>query len=404
MKSRCPKICPQPQRQLLKALFAAGLLLAIAPPLPAQELQVEATPFSTLLDFSLLRNPAAAPPNSLPIWLDSVQILKEEPATLSLVGLPELKPKLAPESPEPPDQPLSLSSSNHGTSHTTYRIRLRRMSGFNENLLLRLYFEDTPEQSPIVTGWSETGTQHYISPHLGSGLDLPTTATLRIPTEGIDYLDISVAGDGSTIRQAFIATLHTTSAHAALDFSPPGQAPLIDPFGAPDTTSDTPFTTASEETTAPVDSLLYGRIHAPLDSGEIRITPHGTSRPTRYNVEFTLERAPLLAMISFEILNADPISPPTGFMNETNVGPIAITLPDLSDPAYNGISRPFESLGFRYTSWARCQKAIPGRLLQAGQNRFTLELPPGSDPLAIRHLSIQLKHHWQKLDYTLSPL
>jgi len=391
------------------AVAILGLLLTIMTPGRAQELELEATPFSTVIDFGLLQNAAAEPPASLPIWLESVSMLREEPGTLA--DLPAVA-ATAPAAITDADAPFSVASTQPlPPSHTTYRLRLRALPGFtgpDDRLLLRLYFDDTPGRSPVVTGWSETGTQYYASAPLGSGLALPNTATLRIPTGGVDYLDITVPGDGSTVRQAFLSALQTTAKEAALDFSTAAHR-LEDPFGntAAQAVEATQIPQNEDESSLggppPGDRLLFGRIHARLDDGEVRITPAGDQQPTSYDIEFTLDAAPLLAAVSFEILNADPATPLPAFINGKPIGPLAIRFPDLSDPAYTGHARPFESIGFHYGSWAPCQKIIPGRLLQPGQNRFTLELPSGSDPVAIRDLAIQLKHHWKKLDYTLAP-
>lgn len=379
-------------------LIAALLfLLAAGFSAPAQELEVEATPFSTVIDFGLLHNKAGGPPSSLPIWLESVVMLQEEPGTLAELSIPAPPVTVLPT----PELPMSVANSQpRPPSHTTYRLRLRSLPGFtgpDSRLLLRLYFEDTPGRSPVVTGWSETGTRHYHSAPLGSGLALPNTATVRIPTEGVDYIDITVPGDGSTIRQAFLSSLQTTSIDTPLDFSTSEAArQLQDPFSKT-------VEQGGSDSTPNNDRLLFGRIHAQLEHGEIRITPLGTQQSTTYDLEFTLEGAPLLAAIRFEILNADPTTPLTASINGKAIGPVAAQFPDLSDPAYTGHARRFESIGFRYASWVPCQKIIPGRLLQPGQNRFTLQLPPGSAPIAIRRLDIQLKHHWKKLDYTLAP-
>ena len=118
---------------LLRNFFRLAVLGIIAgtaaKPLFAQELREQPIPFSVWLDFKALSRPD--PPRvGLPIWLESLQA-QHDPATVN-----------APE-------------------QTVYRLRLRRLGPLNEEIRLRLFFEDREGASPVVTGWTETGTQRY---------------------------------------------------------------------------------------------------------------------------------------------------------------------------------------------------------------------------------------------------
>jgi hypothetical protein len=361
-----------------------AFLILKALPANSQEIIAQPTPSTALVDFSLLQPESPSKPE-LPPWIESVQLTHNHPPDILNADLTsaDMRPQ------------------------STYRLRLRN-ARFDptQGLLLRLFFYDDPKARPTITGWSETGDQVFYTIPLGAGLDMPASESLRIPTQGVDYLEITVAGDGSTIQKAFISPLTTTPVQSATDFAePPG---LVDPFEAP-----------AKKNPSINDTLLYGRVRATLAQETIKLyyaalTPlkdetsneekPSASKPEMVQFVFNLEAAPLMAMITFDILNADPAAPLNAFANTRSLGGISMVLPDLADPAYTGAVRPLDPLSFIYTGWIRCQKIIPGSLLRAGQNTFTLLLPEGSKPVALRAVEIQLKNHWQKFDYSLDPL
>ena len=330
----------------LLPLFAAG----------AQELQEQPTPFSTWLDFQTIGS-AHAPRQSLPIWLESVQRTAEPSNT---------------------NTPLK----------TTFRIRLRRFGQLNDHLQLRLFFDDVPGAAPLVSGWSETGTQQFLSQRLGTGLDLATSESLVIAAEHLDYLDVSVPGNGANLRGAFVATLKKSETLHALDFAAPAE--IDDPF-------------ANLPSSEPVanDSFLYGRVKAAIEPGPITLSP-ADAKEAAWEIE--LDAIPLLAVIAFEILDVDPLSPPEWIVNGTPLGAASIHLPDIADPAYQAIVRPNETAPrFQYNGWLHGQQAIPGSALRAGVNKLVLRLDKKSNAVAVRSVEMQLKHHWQHLDYKLVP-
>jgi hypothetical protein len=331
-------------------------LLALAVPGRPQDLREQITPFSVWLDFQALSRPNP-PKVALPIWLESV-ISDHQPA--------------GPGSPE----------------QTVFRLRLRRMGHLNSEVSLRVFFTDDPAAGPVVSAWTETGLLRFLSDRLGADLNLPTSATLSIPTAGTDYIDITVPGDGHTVRGAFIATEKKGETSFAFDFAPATTA--TDPFG------NLPPVKPEEH-----DSYLFGRVKATLEPGIVKLTP-GTA--DGMVLEFELDRPPLLAVVTFEMLNADVMYPPEIAVNERPLGAPAVHLPELADPAYLGEVRPLErDMRFRYTGWLRCQKVIPGSALQAGVNRLKIRLDRHSGPSAVRAVTMQLKHNWQNLDYTLTP-
>lgn len=378
---------PRILRLLLFCLAAVSTALAAR----AQELTAQPIPFTALLDFAALRHPIG-PKASLPIWLESVQIVPAEAKDESVTpGLPEEK--------QPP--------------HTVYRLRLRQMPGLNDLLLLRVFFDDTADAHPTVTAWSEIGDCLFTSEPLGAGLGLSASESLSIPTKGADYLEIDVPGDGLNVRKALLTTLKKTTVSTALDFPQPAGKGAVNPVADP-------FGNVTPQPTQENDTYLFGRVRATLEPGVIKLVPpsvkdaraasvtssvaqSGTAGETSVSFEFDLEVAPLLALVALDILGADPVAPLQAWVNGKPLGSVAPQYPDLADPAYAGLVRPLESMRFRYAGWLHGQLMIPGSALHVGNNTLILQLPAEAGPAAIRAVELQLKHNWRKLDYTLAP-
>ncbi len=339
-----------------RLLLLLAALLGIVATASAQELRVQPTPFSVWLDLRSIGT-ASLTKASLPIWIESVQRDHTERTT-------EIAEK------------------------TTFRIRLRRLGNLNNEIQLRIFFDDEPGESPEISGWTETGSRLYSSSHLGAGLSLPTSEKITIPVADLDYLEINAPGDGSSVRGAFLTTLRKYEGRHALDFEP--LASVDDPFNA-----------SIETQPSHDDSYLYGRVKATLDAGIVKLTPRTAPRTA---VEFELDAVPLVAVVTFEILDVDPIYPPDLRINDHPLGHVALQLPDLADPGFQGEVRPLErDMRFHYTGWIRCQQIIPGSSLAAGLNKLEISLNKDSTPIAIRSVEIELKHHWHNLDYELSP-
>ncbi|XHR27288.1 MAG: hypothetical protein ACFUZC_15225 [Chthoniobacteraceae bacterium] len=361
-------------------LIAVALGAAAA---PAQELATQPTPFTALVDFTTWER---QPAKSLPIWLESVQIVPANTAAPSNMGLPE-------QAAEP---------------HTLFRIRLRSIPGLSSQLFLRLFFDDLPGKSPTVSAWSDTQGCRFTSNPLGAGLDLPASETLAVPIDGVNYLEIDASGDGKNIRKALLSPLKTTTASASLDFAPPSSPtqpdPVLDPFG------NDPSTPSPKN-----DLYLFGRIRATLEPGIVKLSFPAPQPPTtaqtgtntedrsQVSYEFNLEAAPLLCFVAFEISNADPLAPLQAFVNDQSLGPVVPQYPDLADPAYIGQVRPLQTMRFQYSGWLHAQVVIPGSSLKTGTNTLTFQLSSSSAPTAIRAVELQLKNNWQNLDYNIAP-
>lgn len=339
------------------SVLLAALIFLSALSANAQRLQVQPTPFSVWLDLPR-KTEQPKPGGALPIWLEAVQS-------------------------------ESVPAKEDAVEHMVYRLRLRRVPQLHAAVQLRLYFQDKLGASPIVSAWTETGVLRFNSGPLGTGLNLSTSALLNIPVTDTDYIEIAVPGDGGTLRGAFVSSLKRVDAQAALDFIP--RDARLDAFGA-----------TEEAIPRQDDTYLFGRVRATLEPGTIKLEPGQGSNEVTYEVE--LDAPPLVAMVTFEILEMDIAWPPEVTVNDIPLGAVAPILPDLADLGYYGNRRPAErDMRFRYTGWIRCQRIIPASALRQGLNRLTFKLNRNSGPVAIRVVELQLKHHWENLDYTLTP-
>ncbi len=336
------------------AIVCCLLGLALPRSLPAQELQEETTPFSVWLDFRRLAANGARP--ALPIWMEGVE--------------------------------TQTTPGADGTMATVIQIRLRALADFDSERQLRLFFEDRPGAAPSIIGRTASGEERFTRGPLGQGLWLPTSESVTFPTADVATVDIRVPGDGRNLRGVFLATLTTQKMRRLLDFAAPAER--IEAFG-----QSAPLNLSAN------DLLLFGRVKAALDTGTVKLTP-GEAPSVIW--EFELQAVPLLALVTFEILNADGDAPLEAIVNDRPLGVTGVTWPDLADPGYLGVVRPLESgMRFHYTGWLRAQKTIPGNALRVGLNRLTLQLPANADAAAVRSVELQLKHNWKNLDYNLTP-
>lgn len=333
--------------------LCVAVLCAAQEPSPLAE---HPTPFSVWLDFPALARPGAGDV-ALPIWFEGLQ-------TLRVPAQGELPPK------------------------TFYRLRLRRLPGLQREMVLRVFFDDLPEMQPVISTWTETGREVSRSDALGTGVGLPTSESVIVPLDGVDYIDIEVAGNGSNVRGTWAASLKETPVRQTIDFT--GAPEVVLPFGL-----------GAALKLSDSDQKLYGRVQANLEAESFRLSP--TDQPDAV-FEFDLAAQPLAALITFEVLHADLAAPPSVIINDA--GPIAASVqwPDLADPGYRGESRGEEAhMRFQYTGWLSAQVMVPAGALRQGLNRVFVQLSESSGPVAIRNIELQLKQNWKHFDYILTP-
>src|SRR2546423_8322165 len=165
-----------------------------------------------------------------------------------------------------------------------------------------------------------------------------------IPIHGPAPIDVAVAGDGNSIRGAYLEwVIGSELAHA-------------ESVGSQDAVPQ-PFATTLPLHAPTEDSEEFGTVTASLSTDLIRIGP----TPDQGAVfEFGIESQPLLALVTFEIANPRIDSPPEIIANGQNVGVASMIMPGLADPGYRGeMHRLVSPMQFQYTGWLRAQKIVP---------------------------------------------
>src|SRR6476620_7376018 len=229
-----------------------------------------------------------------------------------------------------------------GASKSIFRIRVTQPGPDYRILFFRLFFDDKPNQQPELVAWDESGSHILRSGTLGAGMNLPSSDSVLIPMTGASAIDIEVPGDGKTIRAAYLDWM--TSSEVVHPVNVEHRDIIAEPFS------------------------VVPALHAP----------------------------------PVEIANSRIDVPPEVYVNDHNIGPAALSLPDLADPGYRGEQEPLTTeMHFNYTGWLRAQKIVPASILKVGANDLVITNGAGTGASAIRATQVQLKYIWDKSDYLL---
>ncbi len=371
-----PPLSVRTPRFYAPLLAVCGLLLVLHR-LAAQAVPTHPAPLTAWIDL----RPAApgTAPQSAPTWVEAFEYV---PVKASVAAAETVSVQIG--------GTTSVDQTITPGNESVYRVRLHRPVAGVGDLQVRLFYQDQPGAGrPRVSVWNELGDELMRSAPLGQGLGLPTSDTLTVPMDGADYLEFAAPGDGSQLRAVFLTWLEKTEVRQPADF--PARETVREPFGI-----------VSATRTRQEDSYLYGVVTALLQGADPVVLNAVDSPAVKF--EFQLERQPLVAVVSYEVLGATLAAAPTVAANQTAALASELHLPDLADPGYRGEMREGDAhMGFRYTGWVHAQKVIAGEDLAAGLNNLTVALSKGSDTVAIRSVQIQLKYNWEKLDYILSP-
>jgi len=272
------------------------------------------------------------------------------------------------------------------SSKSVFRIRVVQPSANYQVLLFRLFFDDKPGQLPELIAWDESGSHVLRSGPLGSGINLPSSDSVMIPMTGALSIDIEVAGDGKTVRAAYLDWMTSSN--------------VVHPLGAErrDVIPE-PFSSMPPLHSPTQDEEHFGTITATLAAEAIRISGNIQEGAA---FQFGVETQPLAALLTFEVANPRIDAPPQIYLNGQDIGPVSLTLPELADPGYRGeMESLVKQMHFQYTGWLRAQKIVPVTNLKVGPNDLIIVNGTGSGPSAIRTTQIQLKYLWDKSDYLL---
>ena len=273
-------------------------------------------------------------------------------------------------------------------SKSVFRIRVTPPGPDYKILFFRLFFDDKPNQQPELVAWDETGTHILRSGTLGAGVNLPSSDSVIIPMTGASAIDIEVPGDGKTIRAAYLDWMTVSE--------------VVHPVNAEhrDIIPE-PFSVVPALHAPPEDVENFGTVTATLAPEAIRLDARSEQNAV---FQFPIEAEPLTALLTFEVANPRIDTPPEIYVNGQNIGPVALTLPDLADPGYRGEAEPLTTdMHFNYTGWVRAQKIVPATALKVGANDLVVTNGSRVAASAIRATQIQLKYIWDKSDYLLRP-
>jgi len=221
---------------------------------------------------------------------------------------------------------------------------------------------------------------------LGSGINLPSSDSVMIPMTGALSIDIEVAGDGKTVRAAYLDWMTSSN--------------VVHPLGAErrDVIPE-PFSSMPPLHSPTQDEEHFGTITATLASETIPISANIQESAA---FQFGVETQPLAVLLTFELANPRIDAPPQIYLNGQDIGPVSLALPELADPGYRGeMESLVKQMHFQYTGWLRAQKIVPVTDLRVGTNDLIIVNGTGSGPSAIRATQIQLKYLWDKSDYLL---
>src|SRR5262249_18239217 len=209
-------------------------------------------------------------------------------------------------------------------SKSVFRIRVTPPSPDYKVLFFRLFFDDKPNQQPELVAWDETGSHILRSGTLGAGMNLPSSDSVIIPMTGASAIDIEVPGDGKTIRAAYLDWM--TSSEVVHPVNVEHRDIIAEPFSA------VPALPAPPE-----DVENFGTVTATLAAEVIHLDGRAKQNAV---FQFPIEAEPLTALLTFEIANPRIDAPPEIYVNDQNIGPVALSLPDLADPGYRGEQEP----------------------------------------------------------------
>ncbi len=258
-------------------------------------------------------------------------------------------------------------------AHTAVRLHLRKLAGLAPVVELRVGLA-AGQGTATAIAWSETGRQIYRSGPFGSEYDA-TTELLRIPAEGANYIELELPGRGEGLTELFASAMRYTQVLHPVDFAP---APVSDAFE-----NDAASSVAPEN-----DTLLWSRVHAPLDAGPFTLEQGGSGV-----IEFELLKRPECALITFEMRHSEAGRPPVVSVNGQDLPGATPVLPDLADPAWK--LRPAVGSAVSqmvYSGWLRVQQYVPGSVLVKGANTADISLSSSEQAADVRRVEVQLRY------------
>ncbi len=327
-------------------------MIAAAVPESRAQMRQQTIPFAVRFDPVQLL--AERPLSALPMWIQSVNVQHYNAAAAGLT--------------------IAGAQAN-ALSHTSVRVHLRKHNFLAPKVEIRLAL--APGQGVArVSSWTETGTEIFHSDAFGS-TTTHVSETILATTEGADYLEIELPGDGSRLKELFASAMRYAKVLQAVDFNAP---PTADAFG--NIVSTIPPRTE--------DRYLWNRVDAVLEPGTF---PLNAGQPEA--LEFELASRPECALVTFEARNIPADAPPILQLNDQELSSVSLSMPDLADPAWrsggSSLAPGNSDAPLRYTGWIRVQQFLPGAVLQKGKNLLQFHQVCEDELIEIRRVELQTR-------------
>ena len=248
--------------------------------------------------------------------------------------------------------------------------------GDDNDLALTVVFQEEVGGFLSVYWENSFGKRELLAPNLFENIGLPNQRTLLIKRP-------TMAGPGKVVLKSSQDVLNVL--RVRLDWDRPGVVRLVDnvPNGALVTTGGKMY--APEEvdgsTLTPIADSWEGKILTTSVTDQAERIENGID----YSVAIPdkVVRARIELLVNGLQLDQSLIL----WLNGRACGPIAIEIPDLTDPGYDKMSGGV----FHFIGWRKGMFLLKGEQLSVGDNHFQFQTPPGSQ-IAIRDFLLQIEY------------
>ena len=269
-----------------------------------------------------------------------------------------------------PERPLAAPKSQAEISFPV-------VPGADDNdLALTVVFQEEVGAYLSVYWETAAGRRELLAPNLFENIGLPNQRTLLIKRP-------IMAGPGKVILKSSQAVLNVL--RVRLDWARPGVVRLVDnvPNGALVTTGGNLY--APEEvdgsTLTPIADSWEGKIFTTSVTDSAERIEKGIDYLVTIPEKVVRARVELL--VNGLALDQSMFL----WLNGRSHGPIALEVPDLTDPGYDKKSNGV----VHFIGWRKGMCLLKGEQLAVGDNHFQFQTPPGSQ-VAIRDFLLQLEY------------
>jgi len=246
----------------------------------------------------------------------------------------------------------------------------------DDDLALTVVFQEEAGAFLSVYWEDSSGKRELLAPNLFENIGLPNQRTLLIKRP-------TMAGPGKIILKSSLDVLNVL--RVRLDWARPGVVRLVDnvPNGALVATGAKIY--APEEvdgsTLTPIADSWEGKILTTSVTDQAERIEKGIDYAVTMPDKVVRARVELL--VNGLELDQSLIL----WLNGQAYGPIALEIPDLSDPGYDRTSGGI----VHFIGWRKGMILIKGEQLTVGDNHFQFQTPPGSQ-IAIRDFLLQVEY------------